>query len=70
VRGHIAHEGGWDTAIGRSSSIQPYSGILIGTPLACKSGLKNDIPGNVYHFLMYPIFRFADFFKTQFGNNR
>jgi hypothetical protein len=37
---HIPWEGGWDTGVGWSSSIEPKSGILSEKPLASKAGWK------------------------------
>jgi hypothetical protein len=41
--GHILHDGGWDTGIGRSTSIKPNCRFLIDNPPAGKTGQKLDI---------------------------
>ncbi len=38
----VSLEGGWDTGVGRSSSIQPNCRILIENSLACKAGRNTD----------------------------
>ncbi len=41
LSGHVPGEGGWDTGVGRSSSIQLNSRVLIENLLTGKAGHKN-----------------------------
>jgi hypothetical protein len=48
---HSLQEEGWDTGVGKSSSIKPNCKILIENPLACKADWKNDSTNTNFYTL-------------------
>ncbi len=56
LHGRPPWEGGWDTGVGRSSSIQPNSEILIENSLVGKTCQKNDSTKLIFKNLQTYIF--------------
>ncbi len=47
LQGFIPLVGGWDTGVGRSSSNEPNSRVIIENPWPAKNSQKNDILGHM-----------------------